>query len=103
LDVLEYEPRILFDGYDLQGYDTIKVAEIRRGTQQARPFELSDDYAPPSLRVGASKVLKKMTHGVLQHLHRTLASIPRETSKAFGAAAGSRQAFWKALRSQAQH
>ena len=103
LEFLEYDLRILFDGDDLQGYDTIKVAEIRRGTQQARPFELSDDYAPPSLRVGASKVLKKMTHGVLQHLHRTLASIQREKSKAFGAETGSPQAFWKALRSQAQH
>ncbi len=103
LEFLEYDLKVLFDGDDLQGYDTIKVAEVRRGTQQARPFVLSDDYAPPCLRLGASKVLKRMTGGVLQHVHRTLASLQREKAQMLGAEAGTSKTLWKALRSQALH
>ncbi len=103
LEFLEYDLRILFDGDDTQGFDTIKVAEIKRGTQQARPYELSEDYAPPSLRVGASRVLKKLTNGVLQHVHRTLASIQRDKPRTLGAETGTTRTLWEALRSQTLH
>jgi type VI secretion system protein ImpJ len=103
IEFLEYDLRVLFDGDDLQGFDTIKVAEIRRGTQQARPYELSEDYAPPCLRVGASRVLKRMTHDVLQNVHRTLASIQRDKPKSLGAEAGSTRTLWESLRSQTLH
>ncbi len=102
LEFLEYDLRILFDGDDLQGYDTIKVAEVRRGTQQARPFVLSDEYAPPSLRVDASPVLKKMVSRVLQHVHRTVGTLHQEKPQLFGAESGG-AALRKALLSQTLH
>jgi type VI secretion system protein ImpJ len=103
IEFLEYDLRILFDGDDLQGFDAIKVAEVRRGAQQARPFVLSDEYAPPCLRLDSSQVLKRMAARVLQHAHRTVATMHQEKPQMFGGEAGSGSNLRKALLSQALH
>jgi type VI secretion system protein ImpJ len=56
-------PFVLFGNEDREGFDAIKVAEIRRG--EGGSFELSEDYVPPSLQVSAAPPVLRWVRDVL--------------------------------------
>jgi type VI secretion system protein ImpJ len=55
---------ILFSGEDLEGYDTLKIAEIERNPEGVT--QLRDSYIAPALAVSASAFLVSRLRGVLE-------------------------------------
>jgi type VI secretion system protein ImpJ len=55
---------ILFSGEDIEGYDTIKIAEIERSPEGAT--RLRGSYIPPALAVSASGFLTAELRGLLE-------------------------------------
>ncbi len=55
---------LLFGGEDLEGFDTIKIAEVERTPEGAT--QLRERYAPPLLNVGASGWLMAQLRGILE-------------------------------------
>jgi len=56
--------RILFEGEPLDDYDTIKIAELKRGA--AGKFELNDFYVPPCLYLSGSTALLTILRRILE-------------------------------------
>jgi type VI secretion system protein ImpJ len=55
---------LLFSGEDLEGYDTLKIAEIER-SQEGVP-QLRTGYVPPLLAIGGSDWLLNQLRGILE-------------------------------------
>lgn len=55
---------LLFGGEDLEGFDTIKIAEIERTAEGVT--QLRERYTPPLLNVGASGWLMAQLRGILE-------------------------------------
>jgi type VI secretion system ImpJ/VasE family protein len=79
LEFREYELRVVFgEDDDLpERCDHIKIAEIERGAEQSRPYLVTKNYAPPCVKLAASRILlqtvRTVTHGInvkLQDLHK---------------------------------
>lgn len=79
----EFDLKIVFGGEKElpERYDTVKVAEIRRSAQHSRPYLLAREYAPPCMRLSASRPLlqavRDVTHRMnilLRRMHEKRAS-----------------------------
>lgn len=58
VELREVNARILFSTEDLAGFDTLKIARVRRADQEDVQLRLDPQYIPPLLDCGASELLR---------------------------------------------
>lgn len=58
--------RLLFADESLEGYSTIKIAELQRTT--TGQLKLSEEYVPPALHIGASSWLRNLLQQLIEFL-----------------------------------
>jgi type VI secretion system protein ImpJ len=75
LEKLTYNVRVFMGDEPTDGYEVVPLARLVRTGDTARPVELSPDFSPPSLLLGASPVLHGHARAVVERLTTVLRDI----------------------------